>query len=267
MNSYPQLVDFANRYHCDKGTIGPSPKWAATNYVDIYQAYLSSRRMEPLTLLEIGLGVTGDRWNARIAHGDNPGGASLKMWADYLPNARIYGLDINDASFLNSERVSTHVVDQGDRSSLRGFLDGVGDTQFDIIIDDGSHRADHQQISLEELFGRVKPGGLYIIEDLNDFGQGGKSGGPHATPDVISTRDLFGRYVRDGTVPGPNVFEDTGFLDDVCNVMFHSPKPMMQASDLPKELIRTVLGRNKRGLLRQKFAQDSYKMVVLQRCP
>jgi hypothetical protein len=38
---------------------------------------------------------------------------------------------------------------------------------FDVIIDDASHASRHQQIALDVLFSFVKPGGLYIIEDLH----------------------------------------------------------------------------------------------------
>jgi hypothetical protein len=41
-------------------------------------------------------------------------------------------------------------------------------TQFDVIVEDGSHRADHQAITFKHLFNNnVKPGGLYVIEDLH----------------------------------------------------------------------------------------------------
>ena len=38
---------------------------------------------------------------------------------------------------------------------------------FDVIIDDGAHNNDAQQISLGGLFPYLKGGGLYIIEDLH----------------------------------------------------------------------------------------------------
>ena len=37
---------------------------------------------------------------------------------------------------------------------------------FDIIIDDGSHDQTHQQVSWGVLFGFLRRGGLYVIEDI-----------------------------------------------------------------------------------------------------
>ena len=42
---------------------------------------------------------------------------------------------------------------------------GTG-AQFDIIVEDGGHSMRQQQISLTFLFGYLKPGGLYFLEDL-----------------------------------------------------------------------------------------------------
>src|SRR5208283_3037636 len=84
------LTSLANLYGTDKGTEGPLPNWRSSNYTDIYEAYLWPRRQQSIRLLEIGLGVVGDAWDARIVRGKNKGGgASIKMWADYFPNAHI----------------------------------------------------------------------------------------------------------------------------------------------------------------------------------
>lgn len=41
-------------------------------------------------------------------------------------------------------------------------------TQFDVIVEDGSHRSDHQAITFKHLFNNnIKYGGLYVIEDLH----------------------------------------------------------------------------------------------------
>lgn len=101
------LTELANLYGTDKGTIGPNPNWEPHNYTDIYEAYLARYRYSAITILEIGLGVTGLRWETTIVQGRNTGGASVKMWHDYFPNARIYGIDINPCPDLNKDRITT----------------------------------------------------------------------------------------------------------------------------------------------------------------
>ncbi len=92
------LTQIANLHGTDKGTTGPSSNWHAHNYTDVYEAYLERWKDKPIRLLEIGLGVTGDQWEAQIVHGKNTGGASIKMWHDYFQSGRIYGIDINCTS-------------------------------------------------------------------------------------------------------------------------------------------------------------------------
>jgi len=265
---FEQLADIADRYSCDKGRQGPSSRWSANNYVDVYQAYLHRIRNDRISLLEIGLGVEGPNWKADIVHGGNTGGASMKMWSDYLPNASITGIDINPAPYLDTDRVKTYVVDQGSRDSLHEFIAKHPDPWFDVIIDDGSHRADHQQLSLEALFPRLKPGGLYFIEDLNDFGYGGRPGGGRfATPETISTRDFFKRYTRTGEITCPNAFRSTEFLASIDDIMFHSPRPLQRPRDVAVEIARTVLGRLKHGISRLEWTPDGEKIVVLDKAP
>ena len=263
--TFTHLADIADRYSCDKGTRGPSSRWSANNYVDVYQAYLHPLRNEPLNMLEIGLGVVGPNWEAKIVHGANAGGASMKMWSEYLPKARISGIDINPAPYLDTDRVKTYVVDQGSRDSLAKFLAAHPDPNFDVIIDDGSHRGDHQQVSLEILFPHLKPGGIYIIEDLNDLGYGERSGGPHDSPNTISTRQFFKRYARTGEIAQPNAFESTEFLSSIEDIIFHSPKPRQRPRDVAIEFLRTALGRAHRGILRLEWVPDSERMVVLRK--
>jgi SAM-dependent methyltransferase len=261
-----QLYEIASRHACDKGLHGPSNKWSGNNYTDVYQAYFGHRRNEITAIMEIGLGVKGENWKANISHGENDtGGASLKLWYDYFPNAKIIGLDINPAGFLRNDRIDTHQTDQGDRGQLQAIVEKYKTGSFDIIIDDGSHRADHQQITLETLFPLLKPDGLFFIEDLNDYGFGGKARGAHATPDVISTRDLFREYARSGKILPRNAFNSTAFLDDVSTLSFHAPAPFMRGMDIAYESLRFVLGRGDRGLLRREFNPTSHRIVALRK--
>ena len=138
------LTEIANKYGSDKGTSGPSKEWGAHNYTDIYDAYLEKIRFFEISLLEIGIGVRGENFDAKIVHGSNySGGASLKMWFDYFPNANILGIDINPASHLDNDRTQTFIVNQGSVEDLQRFIDVTDGIEFDVIIDDGSHRQDH----------------------------------------------------------------------------------------------------------------------------
>src|SRR5262249_6120154 len=136
------------------------------------EAYLGPLRYSPISLLEIGLGVLGDRWNARIVQGRNTGGASIKMWHDFFPKAKVFGIDINPCPYLDNDRLKTFVADQSSVPELEAFVNAANVGLFDVIIDDGSHLPHHQQISLSFFFRRLKSGGLYFIEDLGRNGLG-----------------------------------------------------------------------------------------------
>ncbi len=132
------LYDLAVAHGSDKATHG---------YTEFYDREFGSISNEEIRLLEIGI------WK----------GASLKMWADYFPKGQIVGLDINKKK-MNLPRTTVVQGDQTNRRLLRKI--GREHGLFDIIIDDGGHTMHQQQTSLGVLFKFVKPGGVYIIEDL-----------------------------------------------------------------------------------------------------
>lgn len=156
-----ELTRLANQYGSDKGTTFH----CAHGYTRIYQAILGPARQSALRMAEIGLlhgRIQAESPQAVARHGC----PSLRMWADYLPNATIHGFDIVDFTSLASERIKISRGDQGNRADLNQFARDAGGT-FDIIIDDGSHASHHQQTSLGALFPRLADGGIYIVEDLH----------------------------------------------------------------------------------------------------
>ena len=143
------LTDLANKYGTDKGTkVG-----RALGYTAFYEEMFGDLRGKPIRLLEIGV------------HDPRFPGASLKMWEEYFPNAEIFGIDIIDCRKFDTERVRTFQVDQGDRGKLVKFVSESGG-DFDIVVDDGSHRCADVLTSLGVLFPAVKLGGIYFIEDI-----------------------------------------------------------------------------------------------------
>jgi len=155
------LDTFAIKYGTDKRTNDPGQPSIYHGYVEKYHALFKDNRNTITHFLEIGV---REGW-------------SHKMWYDYLPNATIYGIDnFEDSVYKNinfkkedleNDRIKIFIGDQSDET----FLDcSFKDINFDVIIDDGSHRSWHQQLSFKYLFPKVKSGGYYIIEDLGVCG-------------------------------------------------------------------------------------------------
>jgi hypothetical protein len=139
---------YSNLYKGDKGDVFPT----GNHYAKYYDKFLSPLRQSVTNICEIGI------WN----------GASLKTFQDYFPNSQIVGLDIVDKSEFNNSRITTQILDQGNKTHLDKFVTQCkkSNIKFDIILDDGSHDVAHQQITFGKLFPILKPGGIYILEDL-----------------------------------------------------------------------------------------------------
>ncbi|MDB4676926.1 class I SAM-dependent methyltransferase, partial [bacterium] len=125
-----------------------SDKLSHHGYHRIYPWFLEHFRDREVDLLEIGIEQT----------------ESLKLWKGYFKEVRLKGLDI-DEKFFEDGDVKLYKVDQSQVDELRQFRKGVG-VEFDIIIDDGSHVPSHQILTLNELWDVLRPGGVYIIEDI-----------------------------------------------------------------------------------------------------
>ena len=82
------------------------------------------------------------------------------------------GYGIGDAvakGFKNelTSKLSIYTGDQSDVDFLKQMKVDLNHEQFDIIVDDGSHVPWHQLFTFEIMFDTwLKPGGLYIIEDV-----------------------------------------------------------------------------------------------------
>lgn len=143
------LESILNKNGSDKGT----KNGVKHSYAEFYDKFLRERRNEELTILEIGI----------------DSGCSIKSWNEYCPNSIIIGLDIDDKSFLNSDRTFTYKLDQSNKYELENFVNECikNNYTFDFILDDGSHHMYDQQITLGYLFPLLKPKGVYFLEDLH----------------------------------------------------------------------------------------------------
>jgi hypothetical protein len=129
-------------------------KWCEHWYAAHYARHFRHLRKKKLTLLEIGIGGYEK---------PQQGGASLRMWRQYFPNATIVGLDCFDKSPHAGKRIRIYRGDQTDEEFLRQMVAEVG--RPDIVIDDGSHINRHVLKSFEVLFPLLADDGLYVVED------------------------------------------------------------------------------------------------------
>lgn len=125
--------------------------WKWLHYFDIYHRHCRQYIGREAHVAEVGV----------------YSGGSLDMWKAYFgPKCRIYGVDIEAAcKAYEDERTRIFIGDQGDRNFWKYFREQV--PQLDILIDDGGHLAEQQIVTLEELLPHLRPGGVYICEDVH----------------------------------------------------------------------------------------------------
>lgn len=149
---------------CEKGT----DKCAHHGYHVWYESHFNILRNKPITLVEIGVLK----------------GASLRLWEEFFPQAKIYGIDCNpECTKLESDRSKVFIGDQTDTTFLSKMADQVG--EIDILIDDGGHMMDQQTTSFKALFNRIRIGGYYVVEDLESSYQTMYNGGPVGQPGTM----------------------------------------------------------------------------------
>lgn len=127
-------------------------KW--DSYIAIYdQAFVAYRDRE-VSLLEIGI----------------QNGGSLEVHARYFANHKlIIGCDIHPRcsalTFPDHDRIKV-VVGDANAAETRATITALS-ADFDIIIDDGSHKSNDIILSFLYFFPKLKPGGIFVIEDLH----------------------------------------------------------------------------------------------------
>lgn len=157
------ISELFNHYGSDKDLNG---------YISVYYTLFNHMRNNPITLLEIGIGTmipgVSSSMQGYALEGYKPGG-SLRAWRDFFPNARIIGVDVQpDTQFTDEPRIETYLCSSIEKDKVDALMETLDKPQLDIIIDDGSHYHDHQLQTLKNFYPYLKPGGLYIIEDINE---------------------------------------------------------------------------------------------------
>jgi len=163
-----QLADLCDKYESDKGSVTPgslySGGWPVHDYTDFYELIFGSLRYSVKNLLEVGIGTNNPNLPSSMGIHGKPG-ASLRVWRDYFPNAKILGADIDKDILFSEERISTAYLDQTKSSEIEKFFNLSEFKYFDIIIDDGLHTYHAAKTLFENSWDHLNAGGIYIIED------------------------------------------------------------------------------------------------------
>jgi hypothetical protein len=125
--------------------------WKWLHYFDIYHRHMQKFVGEEVHVLEVGI----------------YSGGSLDMWKAYFgPKCRMYGVDIEQAcKVYEDERTRVFIGDQADRNFWKGFRKEV--PLLDVVIEDGGHLPEQQIVTLEETLPYMRPGAVYICEDIH----------------------------------------------------------------------------------------------------
>ena len=133
------------------GATSATDKISHHGYHRFYWRFLPAVR-RGVRIFEIGVGKDG---------------GSVSMWRKLYPEATIVVLEhptgIGERFTTSDPRVVVVRGDQADAATLRECAEHG---PFDLIVDDGSHFPEHQMLAFETLFAAVKPGGVFIIEDI-----------------------------------------------------------------------------------------------------
>ena len=189
------LTDLADRFGSDKGS-------TKHRYTELYQMLFHPYRGRKISFLEMGLQIGGPE-HGQSADRKTTDLPSVRMWLEYFPKARIHGLDVSDFAWFAADRFNFHRCDMEDRANIAKAAANL--PAMDIIIDDASHASHHQQNGFLELFPRLKPGGLYVIEDLRWQPEA------YERPGITKTADLFRGFSESRSFKHSNAATESEF--------------------------------------------------------
>jgi len=142
-------------FNCDKGShcFFDKEKIVSHNYSAFYDKYFKNIKKDKISLLELG----------------SHEGKGLASFFFYFPNSDLIGANINPFQMrFNSKRISELFVDVSSSRSISS-LSGYLKKNPDIIIDDASHNLKDILTAFGILFKKLKSGGCYVIEDMDQF--------------------------------------------------------------------------------------------------
>jgi hypothetical protein len=134
----------------EQHTTGPGV-WKWRHYFDVYHRHFQKFVGREVHVVEIGV----------------YSGGSLGMWREYFgADSHVYGVDLRpECKAYEGDGVRIFTGDQGDEGFWEEFCREV--PAVDVVVDDGSHDPLDQIVTLEALLPQVRPGGVYLCEDVH----------------------------------------------------------------------------------------------------
>ena len=139
-----------------------SDRFCLVKRPDLATAYLELlAELRPATIVELGVYQGGSCALMALA------GQPEVLVAIELSEERVPALDELIAKRDLGERVHVHHgVDQADARQLGRLVDDhLAGRPLDLVVDDASHVVGPTRASFNALFPRLRPGGVYVIED------------------------------------------------------------------------------------------------------
>jgi hypothetical protein len=190
--------------------------WKVDHYFEIYHRHFKKFIGQEVHIVEVGV----------------YSGGSLEMWKEYFgPWCRVYGVDVNPAcKAYEADRIKILIGDQGDRRFWESFRKQV--PSVDVLVDDGGHLPEQQIVTLEEMLSHLRPGGVYLCEDVlgihNRFGTyvSALANGINACPPNGIPAD-----VHENT----HSIATTGFQRDIHSVHLYPYVAVIEKCEHPKD--------------------------------
>ena len=199
--------EYASLFFAHKGRT--AHKW--THYLEAYDEEFAPYQqgfpllgggVRPIRMLEVG-----------TSHG-----GSLQLWRKYFgPDAAIWGVDVDPRCLsVDDLDLDVRIGSQNDPEFLLKVVEERGGV--DIVLDDGSHVAEHQMTTFKTLFPMVTEGGVYVVEDLHTAEWRGFGGGYQKSGSFIEVAkqlidDMHGAYHRRGDRLG---LDAASYVPRVC---------------------------------------------------
>jgi len=136
------------------------------HYETTYQEYLGKYSLpnaDPFVMVEVGFAK----------------GSSAKAWAEFLPKAKLHEFDVHCDEQWNVMDTSPEGIKGkhrdlgycklhcGDGANAAFLQESLKDDEAPLVmIDDGGHGPEEMKNTFDIMWPKVKPGGLFFIEDL-----------------------------------------------------------------------------------------------------